>query len=126
VNPLSSAVSIYKYFYAKVKRKVKYSANSEICLWIMGRRPTTPEGAKAVSAKLPLSLHIGIQQLILDRWRKSGRKVTQNQVLIEALEEYLKNSGVKISQIEEDVGKWEPKEERTSKITKFSNKRRSR
>jgi hypothetical protein len=92
----------------------------------MGRPPTTPKGAKGVSAKLPPSLHIGIQQLILDRWRKTGRKGSQNQVLIEALQEYLKNSGVNISQIEEDVGKWEPKEERVSKIAKFPKKRRSR
>jgi hypothetical protein len=90
----------------------------------MGRRLTTPEGAKGVSAKLPQSLHIGIQQLMLDRWRKTGTKPSQNQVLIEALQEYLKNSGVNISQIEEDVGKWKPKEERTSKIAKFPKRRR--
>lgn len=91
----------------------------------MGRRPTIPEGAKGVSAKLPPSLHIGIQQLILDRWRKTGVKTGQNQVLIEALREYLKNSGMNISQIEEDVGQWRPKEERASKIAKFPKRRKS-
>jgi len=93
-------------------------------LWNMGRRPTTPQGAKSVSAKLPQSLHIGIQQLMLDRWRKTGAKPSQNQVLIEALQEYLKNSGVNISQIEEDVGKWKPKEEGTSRIAKFPKRRK--
>jgi len=91
----------------------------------MGRRQTTPQGAKGVSAKLPASLHIGIQQLILDRWRKTGHKPSQNQVLIEALQEYLKMSGLDISQIEEDVRKWRPKEERISKITRFPKRRRS-
>jgi len=68
---------------------------------------------------------------MLDRWRKTGAKPSQNQVLIEALQvliealqEYLKNSGVNISQIEEDVGEWKPKEERTSKIAKFPKRRR--
>lgn len=90
----------------------------------MGRRPTIPEGAKGVSAKLPPSLHIGIQELLLDRWRKTGVKTSQNQVLIDALREYLKSSGVNISQIEEDVRKWRPKEEHPSKITKFPKRRR--
>jgi hypothetical protein len=90
----------------------------------MGRRLTTPEGAKAVSARLPPSLQIGIHQLILDRWRKSGVKPSQNQVLIEALQAYLKDCNVNISQIEEDVRKWIPKQERFSKIAKFPKKRR--
>ncbi len=90
----------------------------------MGRRQTTPQGAKGVSAKLPPYLHIGIQQLLVDRWRKTGVKTSQNQVLIEALQEYLSNSGVNISQIEEDVRKWRPKEERVSKIAKFPKRRR--
>ncbi len=91
----------------------------------MGRPLTTPKDAKAISAKLPPSLQIGVHQLILDRWRKTGRKASQSQVLIEALQEYLKNCGVNISQIEGDVGKWAPKEERTSKIAKFPKRHRS-
>lgn len=90
----------------------------------MGRRLTTPKGARSVSAKLPPSLQIGVHQLILEEWKKTGRKPSQNELLINALREYLRNCGVNISQIEEDVRKWSPKEERPSKITKFPKRRR--
>lgn len=86
----------------------------------MGRRPTIPKDARGVSAKLPPSLQIGVHQLILEEWKKTGRKPSQNELLIDALREYLRNYGVNISQIEDDVRKWRPKEEgRASKITKF-------
>jgi hypothetical protein len=91
----------------------------------MGRRPTTPEGAKAISARLPSSLQVGVHQLILDRWRKTGVKPSQNQLFIEALRDYLKRCGVNISQIEEDVENWTPKRERVPKIAKFPRKRRN-
>jgi hypothetical protein len=91
----------------------------------MGRRLTTPEGAKAVSAKLPPSLQIGIHQLILDRWRKTGVKPSQSQLFIEAVRDYLKRCGVNVSQIEEDVEEWAPKQEEVPKIAKFPQKHRN-
>jgi hypothetical protein len=90
----------------------------------MGRRLTTPEGAVSVSAKLPPSLHIGLHQLMLDKWKATGRKPSQNQLLIEALRAYLANCGVNISQIEQAVEKWAPKENKRGKIAKFPKKRR--
>ena len=85
----------------------------------MGRRPTTPKGATSVSAKLPPSLQLGVHQLILDRWKKTGRKPSQNQLLIEALQEYLKNCGVDMSQIEQAVEKWTPKQNRGGSVSRF-------
>jgi len=91
----------------------------------MGRRPTIPEGAKAVSAKLPQSLQIGLHRLMLARWQKTGQKPSQNQLFIEAVRGYLQNQGVNISQIEVDVRNWVPKEERAGKIARFPKKPRS-
>ncbi len=88
----------------------------------MGRPPTTPEGARAVSAKLPTALHIGLQQLVLDRWKATGRRPSQNQLLIESVREYLNKCGVDISQIEHAVGKWVPKQNKRAKIAKFPKK----
>jgi hypothetical protein len=116
----SEAISIYKYFYTKVKRKVTFLSITEMSLWIMGRRPTTPEGSISVSARLPPSLQIGVQQLILDRWRKTGQRTSQNQLLVEALSKYLQNCGVDVSQIEHEVGNWTPKEKNV--VTKFRKK----
>ena len=88
----------------------------------MGRRPTTPEGSNSVSAKLPPSLQIGLHQLMLDRWKKTGQKPSQNQLLIEALHEYLKTCGIEVSQIEQEVEKWKPKKNKSGKITRFPKK----
>jgi hypothetical protein len=90
----------------------------------MGRRPTTPKGATSVSAKLPLSLQLGVHQLILDRWKKTGCKPSQNQLLIEALREYLKNCSVDVSQIEQAVEKWTPKQNRGGSVARFPKKNR--
>jgi hypothetical protein len=89
----------------------------------MGRRPTTPKGASSVSAKLPPSLQIGVHQLILDRWKKTGRKASQNELLIEALQQYLVNCGVDVSQIEKATEKWTPKENTSGGVTRFPKKR---
>jgi hypothetical protein len=91
----------------------------------MGRRLTTPKGAASVSAKLPPSLQLGVHQLILDRWKKTGRKPSQNQLFIEALREYLKNSGVDMSQIEQAVEEWTPKENRPGGIARFPKKNKA-
>jgi hypothetical protein len=88
----------------------------------MGRHLTTPEGAVSVSAKLPPTLQIGLHQLVLDRWKATGHKPSQNQLLIEAIQEYLKKCGVDISQIEHAVGKWAPKENKRAKVAKFPKK----
>ncbi len=90
----------------------------------MGRRLTTPKGARSVSAKLPLSLQIGLHQLILDLWKRTGRKPSQNELLIDALQEYIKNNGVDVSQIDQAVEKWTPKEKSGASVTRFTRKRK--
>lgn len=92
-------------------------------LWIMGRKPTIPEGATSVSAKLPLSLQLGVHQLILDSWRKSGHKPSQNEIFVEALREYLVNAGVDMNQIEKDTEKIAPKQNVPVRITKFPRRK---
>jgi hypothetical protein len=91
----------------------------------MGRPPTTPEGAKAVSAKLPTALHIGLQRLALNRWEETGRKTDQNELFIEAVEDFLKIQGIDVSQIEKKTAQWKRKQAQTGTITKFPKKLRS-
>jgi hypothetical protein len=90
----------------------------------MGRRPTIPEGAKAVSAKLPPALQIGLQQLALNRWTQTGRKHDQNELFIEAIEEFLKNQGIEISQIEKATVQWSRKRTQSGTIAPFPKKPR--
>jgi hypothetical protein len=125
MGPLTPVcIFIYKYFYANVKRNLKFPSGLGISLWNMGRRPTTPKGASSVSAKLPPSLQIGVHQLILDKWKKTGRKPSQNELLIDALREYLKNRSIDVSQIEQAVEKWPPKENKRASVTRFTNRRK--
>jgi len=107
------------------KEKLKFSPNSEMPLWNMGRRPTTPKGATSVSAKLPPALQIGLHQLALNRWKQTGRKPDQNQLFIEAVEEFLKKQGIDVSQIEKAVAQWKQKQTQTGTITAFPKKPRS-
>ena len=93
-------------------------------MWIVGRPPTTPKDAKGVSAKLPPPLQIGLHQLALNRWKQTGRKPDQNELFIEALEEFLKVQGIDISQIEKATAQWNQKQTQTGTITKFPKKTR--
>ncbi|SRR5713226_8538548 len=93
-------------------------------MWIVGRPPTTPEGAKAVSAKLPTALHIGLQRLALNRWEETGRKPDQNELFIEAVDDFLKIQGIDVSQIEKKTAHWKQKQTQTGTITRFPKKPR--
>jgi|SRR5882672_6911832 len=93
-------------------------------LIIMGRPPTTPKDAKGVSAKLPTALHIGLQRLRLNRWEETGRKPDQNELFIEAIEDFLKVQGIDVSQIEKKTAHWKQKQTQTGTITRFPQKPR--
>lgn len=90
----------------------------------MGRRLTTPKDAKGVFAKLPASLQIGIHQLALERWKATGRKPSQNELFIEAVQQFLTNQSVDMSQIEEATEKWSPKRNHAGTITRFPKGKR--
>jgi len=90
----------------------------------MGRRPTTPKGAISVSAKLTPALHIALHQLGLNRWKQTGRKPAQNELFIEALEEFLKIQGIDVSQIEKATAQWNEKQTQTGTIAAFPRKPR--
>jgi hypothetical protein len=85
----------------------------------MGRRPTIPPDAKAVSAKLPQSLQIGLQQLILEKWKRTGTKPSQNELFVDAVRRYLTEEGVDLAQIEASSEKWKPKRNRRAVVTRF-------
>ncbi len=88
----------------------------------MGRPPTTPKDAKAVSAKLPTALHIGLQRLALNKWEATGRKPDQNELFIEAVEDFLKIQGIDVSQIEKKTAQWKQKQTQTGTIARFPKK----
>jgi hypothetical protein len=90
----------------------------------MGRPRTTPEDAKAVSAKLPPALQIALHQLALNRWTQSGRKPEQNELFIEAVKDFLKIQGIDVSQIEKATAHWERKRAQSGTIATFPKKPR--
>jgi hypothetical protein len=61
---------------------------------------------------------------MLDMWKRTGRKPSQNELLINALQEYIGNNGVDVSQIDHAVEKWTPKENSGARVTRFTNKRK--
>lgn len=106
------------------KEKLNFQAILKYHCGNMGRRPTTPKGATGVSAKLPTALHIGLQRLALNRWEETGRKTDQNELFIEAVEDFLKIQGIDISQIEKKTAQWKQKQTQTGTITRFPKKPR--
>ena len=77
-----------------------------------------------MSAKLPISLQLGVHQLILDIWKKTGRKPSQNQIFVDAIREFLVKSGVDMNQIEQIMQKAAPKENSVRRVARFPRVRR--
>lgn len=90
----------------------------------MGRKSTTPKNSKAISAKLSPHLQLGLHQLIGKRWEAKGNKPSQNELLVEAVEDLLEKEGISLSQKEAAVAKWNPSGPERSKIAAFPRKPR--
>lgn len=90
----------------------------------MGRKSTTPKDGKAISAKLSPHLQLGLHQLIGRRWEEKGRKPSQNELLVEAVENLLEKEGISLSQKEAVVAKWNPSVAERGKIASFPRKPR--
>ena len=90
----------------------------------MGRKPTTPKGGKAISAKLSPHLQLGLHQLVGKRWEEKGRKPSQNELLVEAVEDLLQKENISLSQKEAVVAKWNDPPPERGKIAAFPRKPR--
>jgi hypothetical protein len=90
----------------------------------MGRKSTTPKDGKAISAKLSPHLQLGLHQLIGRRWEAKGRKPSQNELLVEAVEDLLEKEGISLSQKEAAVAKWNHSVTERGKIAAFPRKPR--
>jgi hypothetical protein len=92
----------------------------------MGRKSTTPKDGKAISAKLSPHLQLGLHQLIGKRWEQKGCKPSQNELLVEAIEDLLRKEEISLSQKEAVVSKWNVSQPEKSKIANFPQKSRRR
>jgi hypothetical protein len=90
----------------------------------MGRKPTTPKDGKAISAKLPPHLQLGLHQLIGKRWEQKGLKPSQNELLVEAIGDLLRKEEINLSQKEAVVSKWDISSPVKGKIAAFPRKSR--
>jgi hypothetical protein len=77
---------------------------------------------KPLYAKLPISLHIGLQKLSLERFEKTGKKPSQTELLSQAVRGLLRREQIEISQIEMRVSEWNAERGRRSKVTIFPKK----
>jgi hypothetical protein len=87
---------------------------------------TKPRGAKdprPLYAKLPISLHVALQELATKRLRKTGTEVNQKELLEEAIRRLVEAEGIDLSQIEEDVSKWNPQQRKLARISTIPRKR---
>lgn len=78
---------------------------------------------KPLYAKLPISLHVALQELATKRLRQSGIEVDQRELLAEAIQKLVEAEGVELSQIEADVSKWNSQQKRRAKVSAFPRKR---
>jgi hypothetical protein len=90
----------------------------------MGRKSTTPKDGKAISAKLSPHLQLGLHQLIGKRWEEKGHKPSQNELLVEAVEDLLQKEEINLSQKEAVVAKWNNSPPERGKIAAFPRKLR--
>lgn len=78
---------------------------------------------KPLYAKLPISLHVALQELANKRLRKLGIEVDQKDLLAEAIQKLVEEEGIDLSQIEVDVSKWNSQERKLAKISTIPRKR---
>jgi hypothetical protein len=89
----------------------------------MAIKATVARDPKPLYAKLPISLHVALQELAARRLRKSGTEVNQRELLEEAIRKLVEAEGIELSQIEADVSKWVVKQRKSAKISTFPRKR---
>lgn len=78
---------------------------------------------KPLYAKLPISLHVALQELASKRLRKLGIEVDQRELLAEAIQKLVEAEGIDLSQIEADVSKWNIQQRKFAKISTIPRKR---
>ena len=78
---------------------------------------------KPLYAKLPISLHVALQELATKRLRKSGMEIDQKELLAEAIQKLVEDEGIDLSQIEADISKWNTQEKKLAKISTIPRKR---
>lgn len=79
---------------------------------------------KPIYAKLPITLHIGLQKLMLERFEETGKKSSQTELLIQAIRDLLRRERIDLSQIETRVSDWNTEGAGRSKVTIFRKKPR--
>jgi hypothetical protein len=88
----------------------------------MHRRSPAKVPTKPLYAKLPMTLHIGLQKLALENFEKTGRKLKQTELLVQAIRDFLRRAGIDISQIEARVSDWDINDVKKSNVTIFRKK----
>jgi len=78
---------------------------------------------KPLYAKLPISLHVALQEVATRRLRKSGTEFDQKELLEEAIRKFVEQEGIELSQIEADVSKWNTPQRKMAKISTIPRKR---
>jgi hypothetical protein len=81
----------------------------------MANKAKSPPDSRPLFAKLPVSLHIALQELTMRRWRKAGVKPSQRELSVEAIRRFVQAEGIEISQIEADVANWNETEKKSVK-----------
>lgn len=90
----------------------------------MARKTAPKIPTKPLYAKLPISLHIGLQKLSLEKFEKTGKKPNQTELLSQAIRGLLRHERIDLSQIELRVSEWNSEGETKSKVTIFRKKPR--
>jgi len=62
---------------------------------------------RPVLIRLPVTLQIGLHELIGRRWKATGQKLSQTQLFTEAVKMLLENEKVCLPEIDASVSKWE-------------------
>jgi hypothetical protein len=83
------------------------------------RVPTKP-----LYVNLPISLHIGLQKLCLEKFEKTGRKHNQKQLVAQAIRGLLKRERIDLTEIENRVSEWDAGAPPKSNVTPFPKKPR--
>jgi hypothetical protein len=89
----------------------------------MAIKPNGAKDPRPLYAKLPISLHVALQELAIKRLRKTGTEVNQKGLLEEAIRGLVEEEGIDLSQIEADVSKWNSQQGKRAKISTFPRKR---
>lgn len=89
----------------------------------MTSRTKGAKDPRPLYAKLPIALHVALQELATKRLRKLGTDVNQKQLLEEAIRRLVMEEGIDVSQIEADVSKWNVREKKSAKVSTMPRRR---